>query len=137
MSRPPQQITAPSPFVEACEITPAVLEELRLYYKDLCMRAFREPTPCDSPIEELFYYDYHKLKPELGIVHRQVECPTRIGNFRLDFMLESPSRRVGFECDGKEFHPDEDRDAARDHAIIRVILRVRTSHWFAGQNHPP
>ena len=80
-------------------------------------RAFLDDSRCDSPIEDLFYYDFQKVMSEEGTIHRQVECLTPVGAFRLDFMLQLPDRRVGFECDGKDFH-DEEADSIRDRAII-------------------
>src|SRR6185369_911240 len=82
-------------------------------------RAFWDDSRCDSPIEDLFYYDFQKVMSEDGTIHRQVECPTPIGTFRLDFMLQLPARRVGFECDGKDFH-NEEADSIRDRAIIEA-----------------
>jgi hypothetical protein len=71
------------------------MELKNLSLKDL-LRAFLDYSRCDSPIEDIFYYDFQKVMSEDAMIPRQVECFTPIGSFRLDFMLQLPNRRVGF-----------------------------------------
>jgi hypothetical protein len=81
------------------------------------LRELPDLSPCDSPIEDIFYYEFQKCVATLAVTSRQFECPTPDGTFYLDFLVASGSRRVGFECDGKDFH-DRLRDRARDRAIV-------------------
>ena len=34
----------------------------------------------------------------------QYEVRTVVGNYRLDFVVELDGLKIGFECDGKEYH---------------------------------
>lgn len=90
---------------------------------------FSDHSSCDSPIEGLFYREIQKWLPYGANITRQVECQTPFVTFYLDFLVEFKGRRVGFECDGKEFH-EELRDSVRDRAIIAAghadrIYRIR------------
>jgi very-short-patch-repair endonuclease len=90
---------------------------------------------CGSPIEHDFLHCFYKVKSEDVVVEGQVPCQTRLGRFRLDFLITSGRRRIGVECDGKEFHKKQ-QDRRRDEAILRtgfvdVIYRVPgRSLWF-------
>jgi hypothetical protein len=80
---------------------------------------FVDHSPCDSPIEDIFYREAQKWLAEGVTLDRQVECVTPIAAFRLDFCAEVGPRKIGIECDGKEFH-SRDRDFRRDTAIIQA-----------------
>jgi hypothetical protein len=84
---------------------------------EAAVRGWPDLTPCNSPIENIFYADVQKRTAPEARISRQAECPTCIGTFYLDFLVEVRGRRVGFECDGKDFH-ESVRDSGRDRAII-------------------
>jgi len=71
----------------------------------------------ESPLERLFHDQLLKRLPRGVSIQPQVEVRTNCGPFRLDFLVEARGRRVGLECDGKEYH-DEWRDEWRDAMII-------------------
>ena len=48
---------------------------------------------------------------------REFECPTSWATFRIDLVAQTPTHRIGFECDGKDFH-DSYRDEVRDSLIL-------------------
>ena len=77
-------------------------------------------TPCDSPIEDIFYVEFQKRMRRVGVtIERQVVCPVLGKNCRLDFLITQNERKIGVECDGKEFH-SETEDCIRDEWICRV-----------------
>lgn len=84
---------------------------------EAAVRAMPDLTPCDSPIEDIFYADIQKRIVPDAVISRQFKCPTRIGTFYLDFLIQVGGRCVAFECDGKDFH-ESVRDSARDRAIV-------------------
>ena len=92
----------------------------------------RPPTftpPYDSPIEEVFAYAIVKYLDADVDFHTQYPVETLCGRFRLDFVAEVGARKVGFECDGAEFH-DEGHDEWRDAMIlgdhkVDAIYRLR------------
>jgi len=93
------------------------------------MRELPDYSPCDSPIEDIFYIQIQKYLSSECEVNRQFECKTKIGTFYLDFLIRLGERKLGFECDGKDFH-DMNQDWIRDKAIIDAqlvdrIFRVR------------
>jgi hypothetical protein len=85
--------------------------------------------PYESPIEDAFAWHLIKhLDPAVQLT-KQVTAPTICGSFRLDFLAQTGTRRIGFECDGAEYH-DELRDECRDAMIVwsghaDVIYRLR------------
>lgn len=92
---------------------------------------------CDSPIENTFLWEFQKVASERVHVLRQLPCLTKIGEFRVDFVIRDlkSSRKIAIECDGRDFH-DLKRDARRDAAIIDAglldrIYRLSGSdiHW--------
>jgi len=83
----------------------------------LSLSVLHDFSKCDSPIEDIFYAEVQKLIVPDAVIFRQPECITRNGTFYLDFLIQVGKRRVGFECDGKDFH-DNVRDSSRDKAII-------------------
>jgi very-short-patch-repair endonuclease len=94
------------------------------------MRELPDYSPCDSPIEDIFYLQIQKYLSSGCKINRQFECKTKIGTFYLDFLIQIDGRNLGFECDGKDYHTDIDRDEKRDQAIIEAgladrIFRVR------------
>jgi hypothetical protein len=91
--------------------------EIAAFDFEAALRGLADITPCDSPIEDIFYQDFQKRIPSVARISRQFECRTGSGTFYLDFLVEVGDRRVGFECDGKDFH-ESIRDSARDRAII-------------------
>jgi hypothetical protein len=74
--------------------------------------------PYDSPIEHDFAHAaQHHWRPDVR-VDTQVDVATRLGRFRLDFVVTAADGwRIGVECDGAAFH-DAFRDAYRDAAIL-------------------
>ncbi len=48
---------------------------------------------------------------------REFPCPTPWATFRIDLVAQTPTTRIGFECDGKDFH-DPHRDEIRDSLIL-------------------
>lgn len=92
--------------------------------------------PYESPIEQRFAWDaWKRLRPEVAL-EKQVWVQTHCGNFRLDFVARTPgNRRVGIECDGKNFH-DRRRDEWRDALVLStgacdVIYRLRGKDIWA------
>ena len=92
-------------------------------------------SKCESPIEHNFLHHFYKVESDNVSIKGQVNCQTNAGLFRMDFVLEANSRKIGLECDGKQFH-DKQRDEIRDAAIletgfVEVIYRVPgKSLWF-------
>ena len=90
---------------------------------------------CESPIEEDFLRCYYNVKSECVSINGQTNCQTKRGTFWLDFVLNDGQRKIGIECDGKQFH-NETRDKLRDDSILEtglvdVIYRVPgKSLWF-------
>jgi hypothetical protein len=81
---------------------------------------------CDSPIEDVFIWEFNKVA-DLNIrLSPQVDCATNLGMFRLDFVIRTTNglNSIGIECDGRDFH-DAERDAERDAAIIQTSLVSR------------
>ncbi len=80
----------------------------------------REPIPLgpyESPIEDKFaqvIINYLKYNVHFSA---QLEITTIAGTFRPDFVLETDSGRIAFECDGKDYH-EYTRDLCRDALIL-------------------
>jgi hypothetical protein len=88
-------------------------------------------VPCDSPIEDIFLWEFKKVAADDIEVRRQQYCTTAAGAFKLDFVLSRVRGqiKIGIECDGRDFH-SEARDSKRDAAIIAAravdkIYRLR------------
>lgn len=88
----------------------------------------------DSEIERIFWERFPIYADERFRLLPQYPVETPIGGFRIDFVAErtNPETRVGFECDGKDFHHAKNRatDARRDRAILEAgtidqIFRLR------------
>lgn len=88
--------------------------------------------PYDSPIEDIFAYNLDKYLPAGTDVARQVEVPTQCETYRLDFVCPCGARIIAFECDGQQFHEDEDRDQWRD-SLIMATGRVNAIYRVSGR----
>lgn len=109
--------------------------ELSAFDFNRASRELPDLSPCDSPIEDIFYYEFQKCVASEAEVWRQFECLTPGGTFYLDFLVTVGDRRVGFECDGKDFH-NKLRDRNRDRAIVDAgfadrIYRLRGHDIFS------
>lgn len=86
--------------------------------------------PYESPLEDAFAWSLSKYLDRSVSLHKQVECPTICGRFRMDFVAVTPiGYKVAYECDGAQYH-DHVRDEWRDAMIlgagdIDTIVRVR------------
>lgn len=83
----------------------------------------------ESPLENLVFDQLAKRLPAGVLLQTQVPANTLCGTFRLDSMATVQNRRIGIECDGKEYH-DEYRDEWRDAMILGdghtdEIIRLR------------
>jgi len=56
--------------------------------------------PYDSPLEDDFAYNIFKLFDIDVRIIPQFEVKTICGTFRIDFVAETSSGLIGFECDG-------------------------------------
>ena len=100
------------------------------YHSEISPRADR--SKIESPLEELFIEQFEKyLSGKVDIIS-QYEVNTNAGKFRLDFVIESDKKKIGIECDGKEFH-NEWRDEWRD-ALILGSNQVDTIYRFRGKD---
>ena len=92
-----------------------VLDALR---DEIISRPIAEPN-CESPIEDIFLREFEKVANNDACVRRQYEVETKVGRFRLDFVVEclALGLTIGVECDGRDFH-SADRDSHRDAAIV-------------------
>lgn len=110
--------------------TPIVQEVLDKLIDELSSPREIELSIPGSPIEEQFIWEFEKVVSERCSISREVEAQTPIGLFRLDFVVEDDKgRKIGVECDGKEFHNSE-KDVRRDAAIVSTgivdkIYRLR------------
>ena len=80
----------------------------------------REGDACESPIEAILEHALAKfLLGSMKIIRQfKVQADRRI--FRMDMVVETPAgKRIGFECDGKDFH-DRETDSRRDSLILRT-----------------
>lgn len=113
---------------------PKTKEEIRAMIVDWNKRT-ENFGKCESPIEHDFLHCFYKVNAEDVSIESQVYCQTRAGSFRLDFVIAKGRRRIGVECDGKNFH-DKKRDRLRDDAVLETgfvdtIYRVPgRSLWF-------
>jgi very-short-patch-repair endonuclease len=96
-------------------------------------------TKLESPLEEIFIENLEKyLSPKTTIIP-QYEVQTLVGKYRIDFVLISENKKIGIECDGKEFH-DEWRDEWRDGLILQtgevdIIYRFRGKDIYTSLNN--
>lgn len=92
-------------------------------------RLLPDCSPCDSPIEDIFYWEIQKYLSEGALIKKQHECQFHWGSYWIDFLITLPHRKLGFECDGKDYHRAE-RDGPRDKSIVEEghadrIFRLR------------
>lgn len=109
-------------------------EETKIHVKHYLYYLFigknvHKPDECESPIEISWDKYFEKYGVRTIKPMRQFWCKTNIGNFRIDFVYEVNGRKIGIECDGKDFHSKE-KDQPRDKAIIEsgcvdVIYRFK------------
>lgn len=88
--------------------------------------------PYESPIEDSFAWEFAKHLDPAHDLQKQVEVNTIVGGFRLDFLVVTSQRKIGIECDGKEFH-DYTRDMFRD-AIIIGCSDIESIYRFGGKD---
>jgi very-short-patch-repair endonuclease len=111
-------------------------EELAAWVNEMYLET-RSFNRCKSPIEHEFLHYFYKFVREDIKVSNQEWCRTEIGNFCLDFVITSGKRRIGVECDGKDYH-DPIRDKERDEAIVRagfldcIYRSPGNSLWYHG-----
>lgn len=91
----------------------------------------------ESPIEEIFSWNFRKFASDDVVVRSQQEFQTPAGMFRVDFVISrlTGARKIGIECDGKDFHSAA-RDSKRDLAIVSTgalnrIYRISGRDIFA------
>lgn len=95
---------------------------------------FQYDPPYDSPIEELLAWNLDKYIGDDVVFDKQAEVVTPFATFRIDLVARTPGGwRVGFECDGKEFHQDWMRDEFRD-CLILGNKAVDVIYRFRGQD---
>lgn len=88
--------------------------------------------PHESPIEKIFAEQIFKYLSEDAYFEKQVSVNTICGTFRLDFVAECAGRRIGIECDGKDYH-DPYRDQWRD-AMILDQGQISAIYRLKGKN---
>lgn len=71
----------------------------------------------ESEIERIFYSEICKVISDEIKFEPQFEINTICGKFRIDFYFELNGKRIGIECDGKEFHKGS-RDSFRDSILL-------------------
>ena len=116
------------------ESLPKTKAEFEAFVREGCEES-RNFAACESQIEDDFLRCFYKVKADSVVVTGQSICITSKGRYRLDFALQAGLRKIGFECDGKQFH-DVAKDEIRDDAILEtgnvdVIYRAPgKSLWF-------
>ena len=104
--------------------------QLNINFKRIVSRADR--TKLESPLEEFFIHHLEKYISHQTVIIPQYKVKTVTGNFRLDFVLQIGERKIGIECDGKDFH-HEWHDELRD-AMILGGGAVDTIYRFRGKD---
>src|SRR5947208_837210 len=90
--------------------------------------------PYDSPIEEILAWNLSKHLGEDVILDKLAEVKTPFATFYLDLVAITPKGlRIGFECDGKDYHTSPLRDECRD-ALILAVKSVAAIYRFRGQD---
>jgi very-short-patch-repair endonuclease len=99
----------------------AEMQDMQRYLERWAERERRIPIepPCDSPIEDIFLWEFKKVAAENVQLRRQQYCKTPLGWKRLDFVLSrvEGSTTIAVECDGRDFHSGA-KDSERDAAIV-------------------
>jgi len=95
-----------------------IFAESKIVGEDLGNDWVYEPfAQYDSPIENEFGAELYRHLKQRYKLQPQYEANTICGKFFLDFLIEVNGQKIGFECDGKEFH-DPDHDEWRDAMIL-------------------
>ena len=84
---------------------------------------------CESPIERIFLSEIVKYLEVGTQIGQQIEYSTKIGNFRVDFLIKKGELEYVIELDGKEFHKEEN-DIWRDSFLlgerkVKTIIRIK------------
>ena len=84
---------------------------------------------CESPIERIFLYEIVKYLEKGTQIVQQIEYSTKIGNFRVDFLIKKEEIEYVIELDGKEFH-NKENDSWRDSFLlgekkVKSIIRIK------------
>ncbi|WP_181897215.1 DUF559 domain-containing protein [Winogradskyella pacifica] len=84
---------------------------------------------CESPIERIFLSEIVKYLEVGTQIGQQIEYSTKIGNFRVDFLIKKGKLEYVIELDGKEFHKEEN-DIWRDSFLlgekkVKTIIRIK------------
>lgn len=83
----------------------------------------------ESPIESFFLHEIVKYL-EIGTeIEQQTEYQTKIGNFRIDFLIRKGKTEYVIELDGKAYH-DQKNDIWRDSFLlgenkVKTIIRIK------------
>ncbi len=88
--------------------------------------------PYDSPLEEQLALFLPKHIEDEAKFFKQYQVETPRGTFKLDFLVDSPKGKFGFECDGKDFH-EYRRDLFRD-ALILGSSDIVSVHRITGKD---
>lgn len=86
----------------------------------------------ESPLEEFFIHHLEKYISYRAEIVPQYQVSTIAGTFRLDFLLKIGEKKIGIECDGKDFH-NEWKDEWRD-ALILGSGTIETIYRFRGKD---
>lgn len=83
----------------------------------------------ESPIERLFLEEVVKYLETGTEIGQQIEYSTKIGNFRVDFLIRKGKLEYVVELDGKEFH-NVSYDIWRDSFLlgenkVKSIIRIK------------
>jgi len=84
----------------------------------------------ESPLEYHFITQLEKHLNSEVVLNCQWCVTTNGGRFRLDFLIEFKGKKIGIECDGKDFH-NEYRDEWRD-ALILGSNQADVVYRFSG-----
>lgn len=88
--------------------------------------------PPESPIEQRLQDVLALHLDTSNTLFTQFECVTPWTTFWIDFVVETPTGRIGFECDGRDYH-DSYRDEVRDSLILGTHC-VDTIYRFPGSH---
>lgn len=89
--------------------------------------------PYDSPIEDLFAKHFLRYAAAGITFEPQYSVHTLCGTFIVDFLIvDAGGRRIGIECDGKDFH-DLARDEWRDGMILGDV-HIDAIYRFRGRD---
>ena len=88
-----------------------------------------EDNLSESPIERLFLEEIVKYLEIGTVIKQQIEYSTKIGNFRIDFLISRGNTEYIIELDGKKFH-ELSYDTWRDCFLlgenkVESIIRIK------------